>query len=148
MTDLHDLELLLRSETPILLIETLEERRLLELFTRLGLALAEPVFCWTLTDGLRRIEYQTSPQRHLAEPAEALKHVKATSQPGIYLLLDFHPFLDHPLHVRLLKEIGQAFDARLLPLPCTPSSKMPFGRSLPFSADRKAERRRSIHAFK
>jgi SpoVK/Ycf46/Vps4 family AAA+-type ATPase len=110
MTDLHDLELLLRSETPILLIETLEERRLLELFTRLGLALAEPVFCWTLTDGLRRIEYQTSPQRHLAEPAEALKHVKATSQPGIYLLLDFHPFLDHPLHVRLLKEIGQAFD--------------------------------------
>jgi hypothetical protein len=77
---------------------------------RLGLGLAEPVFCWTLTDGLRRVEYQTSPQRHLAEPAEALKHVKATSQSGIYLLLDFHPFLDHPLHVRLLKEIGQSFD--------------------------------------
>ena len=27
-----------------------------------------------------------------------------TTQAGIYLLLDFHPFLDDPVHVRLLKE--------------------------------------------
>jgi SpoVK/Ycf46/Vps4 family AAA+-type ATPase len=51
MNDLHDLELMLRSETPILLIESLEEQRI--------------------------------------------------------LLLDFHPFLEDPLLVRLLKEIAQ-----------------------------------------
>jgi SpoVK/Ycf46/Vps4 family AAA+-type ATPase len=109
MTDLHDLELMLRSETPILLIDSLEEGRILELFTRLGMRLAEPVFCWTLTDGLRRVEYQTRPQPHLVEPPEALRHIKATAQSGLYLLLDFHPFLDHPLHVRLIKEIAQSF---------------------------------------
>jgi SpoVK/Ycf46/Vps4 family AAA+-type ATPase len=110
LSDLHDLELMLRSETPLLLIESREEPRILELFTRLGMRLGEPVFRWTVTDGLRRAEYDT-PQAQLAEPAVALRHIKATSQSGIYLLLDFHPFLDHPLHVRLLKEIAQDFDA-------------------------------------
>jgi len=107
MNDLHDLEVMLRAETPILLIESLEEKRILSLFTRLGLKLGEPVFCWTLTDGLRRAELNGAPQRHLAEPPEALRHIKVTNQPGIYLLLDFHPFLDEPLLVRLLKEIAQ-----------------------------------------
>ncbi len=107
MTDLHDLELLLRSETAILLIESLEEQRILGLFTRLGMHLGQPVYCWTLTDGLRRIEYQRSTQQELAPPLELLRHLKVTAEPGIYLLLDFHPFLDQPMHVRLLKEIGQ-----------------------------------------
>ena len=107
MNDLHDLELMLRSETPILLIESLEEQRILQLFTRLGLKLGEPVFCWTLTDGLRRAEMKSVAQRSLADPPEVLRHVKAASQSGFYLLLDFHPFLEDPLLVRLLKEIAQ-----------------------------------------
>jgi hypothetical protein len=107
MNDLHDLELMLRSETPILLIESLEEQRILQLFTRLGLKLGEPVFCWTLTDGLRRAEMKSVAQRSLADPPEVLRHVKAASHSGFYLLLDFHPFLEDPLLVRLLKEIAQ-----------------------------------------
>jgi len=109
MTDLHDLELLLRSDTPILLIESLEEPRIVELAARLALRIQEPVFCWTLTEGLRRIDIDAGTQRHLAEPPEVLRHIKVTPQRGIYLLLDFHPFLDHPLHVRLIKEIAQGY---------------------------------------
>jgi SpoVK/Ycf46/Vps4 family AAA+-type ATPase len=113
MTDLHDLELMLRSETPILLIESLEEPRILQLFTRLALRLEQKVFGWTLTDGLRRVEYALASDAELADPAAVLRHIKHSVERGIYLLLDFHPFLDHPLHVRLLKEIAQDFD--LLP---------------------------------
>ncbi|MEA3278112.1 MAG: AAA family ATPase [Pseudomonadota bacterium] len=109
MTDLHDLELILRSDTPLLLIESLEEPRILDLFSRLALHLTEPAFCWSVTDGLRRIELDMAPQRHLAEPIEILRHVKVTPQRGIYLLLDFHPFLADPLHVRLVKEIAQGY---------------------------------------
>ena len=111
MTDLHDLELLLRSTTPILLIESLEEPRIVELFTHLALRVKEPAFCWTVTDGLRRVEYETGPQRDLAAPTGVLRHVKATSQRGVYLLLDFHPFLEDPVNVRLIKEIAQGYDA-------------------------------------
>jgi SpoVK/Ycf46/Vps4 family AAA+-type ATPase len=110
MTDLHDLELLLRSDTPILLIETLEEPRLVELVTRLAVRLAEPAFSWTLTDGLRRVDLDLGAQKQLAPPPDLLRHVKATPQRGMYLLLDFHPFLDDPLHVRLIKEIAQGYE--------------------------------------
>ncbi len=107
--DLHDLELLLRSDTPIVLIESIEEPRVIELFSGLAMRISEPAFSWTVTDGLRRIEFDADPQRMLAEPTEVLRHIRLTTQRGIYLLLDFHPYLDTPLHVRLLKEIAQSY---------------------------------------
>lgn len=108
--DLHDLELLLRSDTPIVLVESIEEPRVIELFTRLAIRISEPAFCWSVTEGQRRIEFDTAPQRLFADPTEVLRHIRATSQRGIYLLLDFHPYLDNPLHVRLLKEIAQGYE--------------------------------------
>jgi SpoVK/Ycf46/Vps4 family AAA+-type ATPase len=39
-----------------------------------------------------------------------LKHIRAVRKPGLYALLDFHPFLSDPVNVRLLKDI--AIEAR------------------------------------
>lgn len=111
MPDVHDLELLLRSHTPIVLVESIEEPRVIELFSGLAIRLAAPAFRWTVTEGLRRIDFESEPQRLFADPTEALRHINATSQSGIYLLLDFHPYLDQPLNVRLLKEIAQGYGA-------------------------------------
>lgn len=110
MKELHDLELTLRSSTPILIIETLEEMHLIQLFTRLALRLGEPAFQWSVTDGLKRLEADFPPQKHTAEPDQMLKHIKAVSNPGNYVLLDFHPFLSDPIHVRLIKEIAQGHE--------------------------------------
>ena len=109
MNDLHDLEVVLRSETPILMIESLEEPRLLELLGEIGQRLHLPVHCWTLTDGLRSLGGRAVPSGAQSDPPDVLRHIKATPRAGLYLLLDFHPFLEHPLHVRLLKEIAQDF---------------------------------------
>ena len=110
MKDLHDLQLVLSSNTPILVIESLEETRLLQLFGRLGLKLDHPLFKWSVTEGLARLDVDYGPQRVTAEPEEVLKHIKALAQPGYFLLLDFHPFLDNPVHIRLIKEIAQSYD--------------------------------------
>ncbi len=107
MNDLRDLELLLSVHTPILVIESLEEPRVLEILVRLGVQSGRPVFRWSLAEGLARADRPLPPQRTTAEPVEVLRHIKATSLPGLYVLLDFHPFLEHPLHVRLIKEIAQ-----------------------------------------
>ena len=46
------------------------------------------------TEGLQRIDVDLGgPQKTLAEPAQLLRHLKATPTPGIYVLLDFHPYL-------------------------------------------------------
>ena len=111
MQELHDLELMLRSRTPIIVVESLEEQRILELFGRLALRLQEPVFRWSVTEGLKRLDVDYANQPHTAEPPEVLKHIKAVSRDGLYVLLDFHPYLTDPVHVRLIKEIAQGYEA-------------------------------------
>ena len=104
--DLHDLELLLRSRIPLITIETRDERHVSQLFARLSISLGMPVMSWTATTGLQRIDLEMPPQRHASEPQQALGQIKATNTPTIYLLMDFHPYLDDPYNVRLLKEIA------------------------------------------
>jgi len=105
----HDLEVILRSRTPIVIIETRDEARMLQMLQSITIAgIAEtymPLFRWTVTDGLQRIDIALEPQPLNSEPSDVLKHIRAVAKPGIYALLDFHPFLEDPLHVRLLKDI-------------------------------------------
>jgi len=110
MDDSHDLELLLRSRIPLIIIETRDEKRVARLFAGLAIRLAMPVMAWSATSGLQRIDYDAAPQRHASEPQQALGQIKATGTPGIYLLMDFHPYLDDAYNVRLMKEIALAYD--------------------------------------
>ena len=106
MDDSHDLELLLRSRVPLIVIETQDEKRVIRLFTEIAILRAIPVMAWSATSGLQRIDYDAAPQRHASEPQQALGQIKATETPGIYLLMDFHPYIDDAYNVRLLKEIA------------------------------------------
>ncbi|MQX53066.1 AAA family ATPase [Alcanivorax sediminis] len=108
MSDLNDLRMLLDSRYPIVVIETWEELRALDLIRRLGMKEGRPVFAWNAVDGLRRLEFDDVPsQKHTVEPEAVLGQIRGTSQPGIYALCDLHPFLkDEPKNVRLLKEIA------------------------------------------
>jgi SpoVK/Ycf46/Vps4 family AAA+-type ATPase len=110
-----ELATLLRSRIPLVLIETRDEPRALALLSGLAVKLQEkshtPVFQWTVTDGLRRIDLDLGgAQKHNSDPAEVLKSIRATDKAGIYVLLDFHPFLNDPIHVRLLKDICQGYE--------------------------------------
>ena len=109
MHNQRDLELILRSRVPIVVIETQDESRLINLLTAIAIARASeeylPLFRWTVTDGLQRLDISLEPQLHNSDPAEVLKHIRAVSKPGIYVLLDFHPYLENPVNVRLLKDI-------------------------------------------
>ena len=109
MDQRHDLELILRSRTPIVVIESQDEARVLQLLQSIAVSRAgddyAPLFRWTITDGLQRIDISLEPQSLNSQPTDVLKHIRAVSKPGIYVLLDFHPFLEDPVHVRLIKDI-------------------------------------------
>ena len=107
-TDLNDLSLLLDSEVPILAIESFEEPRVLEMITRLAVNRASPLFTWSATEGLNRLGFgeRVKDNEDSKDSANVLNIIKADSQPGIYVLCDFHPyFKDEPLNIRLLREI-------------------------------------------
>lgn len=111
MTDTHDLELVLKSHIPIVVIETREEKRAVNLIQSLQFAIGLPIYRWTVTEGLQRIDLDYEPQRLNSEPTEVLGNIKAGQNAGIYVLLDFHPYLSEPTHVRLLKDIALDYHA-------------------------------------
>lgn len=109
----HDLEALIKSHVPLIVLETRDEPRALQLLASLSPRLAAghmAMFHWTVTDGLKRFDIDLGgAQQHNAEPAAVLKSIRASTKPGVYVLLDFHPFLADPIHVRLLKDICQSY---------------------------------------
>ncbi len=105
----HDIETLVRSRVPIILIETSEEGRTVDLFRDLAIRLGQPVMRWSVTSGLQRIDIDLQPQTHAREPEQALAQIRSTGTQGIYLLLDFHPYLEDPAHVRLIREIALGY---------------------------------------
>ncbi|BAU47057.1 ATPase [Sulfurifustis variabilis] len=111
MNDQRDLEVILRSRFPIVVVETHEETRLLGLLERIARLDQSALFAWSVADGLRRRDKTLGgPVPMTNEPTAVLRHVAATPQNGIYVLLDFHPYLSDPVNVRLLKEIALGYE--------------------------------------
>lgn len=111
----RELEMLLASRFAVIVIESREEARVLQLIREAGARASRgkpwSLFQWTVTEGLCRMDKDLGgPQRTLADPGQLLRHLKATPAAGIYVLLDFHPYLGDPLNVRMIKDIAQAYD--------------------------------------
>jgi len=100
----RELQSMLASRLALIVVESSEEARVLALVREVSLKVREGrgwgVFQWTVTEGLQRMDIDLGgPQRMLADPEQLLKHLKATPMPGIYVLLDFHPYLKEPVNV-------------------------------------------------
>jgi SpoVK/Ycf46/Vps4 family AAA+-type ATPase len=110
MDNRHDLNVILSSRVPIVLVESQDENRFLDMLKDLvrGAFGGEyrPLYRWSITDGLRRLDIELDAQFHNAEPTNVLKHIRSVDSAAIYVLLDFHPYLSDPVHVRLLKDIA------------------------------------------
>jgi len=114
MNDRRDLDLVLRSGVPLIIVETTDEGRFLELLRDVADHQPptdyRPLFRWSITDGMQRLDIALEKQISEAEPQQVLRQIRASTKPAIYALLDFHPYLSDPYNVRLLKDI--AIDAR------------------------------------
>lgn len=111
MPELKDLELALRSSTPIIVIETQEEPRAIYLFIRFGMKLNTSIFKWSATEGLKNAQLKlTDKTEDTDAPNDVLKYIKYSGEEGYYLLLDFHPYLSDPISIRYIKEIAFGFE--------------------------------------
>lgn len=110
MHELEDLRVLVQAHSPLIVIESYEEPRALLLIKRLAINLMRPVFKWSITEGLHRLDGDHTAQAFNADATNLLAQIKATRNPGIFVLCDFHPFLAEPKHVRYIKEIAQTHE--------------------------------------
>jgi len=110
-----ELQTLLASRAPLVVIESREEARAMELVREAAMKAQRGknwgVFQWTITEGLLRVDVDLGgAQKTLSQPDQLLRHVKATTMAGIYVLLDFHPYLQDPTFVRTIKDIALEYN--------------------------------------
>src|SRR5688500_11314703 len=105
MNDQKDLTLIIRSQFPIVIVETHEEQRFVSLLERISNLEDQALFVWSVTNGLRR-QNRTDVIPQTYQLRVVLRHIDKTSQNGIYALLDAHPFLEDPVICRLIREIA------------------------------------------
>ena len=106
MSEGHDLELLIKSHLPIILIESHEEPRMLQLISRIGIKQYKPVYHWSITAGLKRLDIDIASPQERADEERVLWQIREQREGSIYVLCDYHPYLNNPLHIRLLKDIA------------------------------------------
>ena len=108
MSQLHDLTALIRANTPLIVIETRDEERVVELFRQALMQVWRALHRWTITEGLRRMDLDREDAAEGPPDASSVLHaIRQADQRGIYLLLDFHPYLGYASHQRLLRDIVQ-----------------------------------------
>jgi hypothetical protein len=103
----RELSLLVNSTYPIICIETWEEARASAILTSVAEDLRLPFYEWAVTTGLARVG--GAPIYNTQEPAQALASVSTLSGEGLFLLKDFHKYLDQDVIVRKLRDLTQEF---------------------------------------
>src|ERR1700694_825501 len=103
-----ELRQLLESRFPIVVVETAEERRFLQMVESAATLADVPLFTWSLVQGLKRYP-RGDAVLETRELSKALWHLLKTPQNGWFVFLDPQPFLDPPETIRLIREIGFDF---------------------------------------
>jgi len=110
MNELNDLITLIKSRTPIIVVETEDEVRAYELVRYAALHLKQNFYRWSVTDGLSRANIVQHTDGGYQEPIELLRYIWSLKYPGVFILLDFHPFINDPKNIRIIKEIALRTD--------------------------------------
>ncbi len=106
---LHDLEVLIRSRTPLIAVESNEEPQIVRLVRQISQRLQLKAYRWTVTEGLQAFEPCDQPAQSVVKSQEVLDYIKTTAKHSLFVLLDFHPYLEDPVHVRRLKDIALTY---------------------------------------
>ncbi|HQZ30261.1 MAG TPA: AAA family ATPase [Arenimonas sp.] len=113
MSELQDLTSLIRANTALIVIETPDEGRVVDLFMHVLMHVWRPLFRWSITEGLRRVDLHGEDQP-LSPPdaTTTLRTIRTMDQRGIHLLLDFHPYLGYATTQRMVRELIDRRDCK------------------------------------
>ena len=106
MTELQDLVALLRADTPLILIETRDEARVVELFRQALSQVWRHMHRWSITEGLRRFDLDREDEPGgPADLSSTLDAIREATHRGVYLLFDAVPFMGAAITQRQVREI-------------------------------------------
>jgi AAA+ superfamily predicted ATPase len=106
---LRDLEAIIRSRTPLIAMESNEEPQIVRMVRQIAQKFQLKAFRWTVTEGLQAFDPNDQPRESVSKSQEILSYIKNSSSNCLFVLLDFHPYLEDAVHVRYLKDIALTY---------------------------------------
>ncbi|MGI6460403.1 MAG: AAA family ATPase [Candidatus Hydrogenedentales bacterium] len=106
----EELDRLIRARYTLLYVVTWEEDRALRILMRLAESQRKPLYEWSITNGLRCIHGEGSPRggSRTRDALQMLNEVLQKDGPAIYVLKDFHAYLEAPEMIRQIRDLGSA----------------------------------------
>jgi SpoVK/Ycf46/Vps4 family AAA+-type ATPase len=105
----QELAAYVRARFPILYLVTWEEERILREVEAVAIELRKMCVVWSETDGARNVALEREPEdRRAREPAAILGRILREERDAIYVLRDFHPYMEKPGLRRRLRDLAQA----------------------------------------
>lgn len=108
-TSVHDLRTLIRSCHPIIVIETVEEERVLTLLQSVAAQERMPLFEWSITRGLTRHDDGPMLSKITATPQAMLQHLNGLTVEAVFWLKDLAPHLQEAAVARQLREVSALY---------------------------------------
>ena len=108
-TSVHDLRTLIRSSHPLVVIETVEEERVLALLQSVTAQERMPLFEWSITRGLTRADESATLSKMTATPLAVLQHLHGLTVEAVFWLKDLGPHLQDPAVCRQLREVAAIY---------------------------------------
>ncbi len=106
-----------RARYPLLYLVTWEEKRALDVIRQVGRSVEKEIWLWTVTEGLRRdgrkppvAAARSGPDT--SDPHVVLDEISYEGAERIFVLLDFHPYLNDPRIVRKLRDLAAVLHHR------------------------------------
>lgn len=122
----ESLKLLIQAGNPIISMETPDEPRAVDLARETAQAMRLPVSEWSVTSGLTPMPPMGA--KTLVEPgkaAAALRYVKESTYPAVYVFKDIGPHCKDPQIVRSLRDLYFSPDTRLWTLVLIDAAPLP-----------------------
>ena len=111
MNELLDLFHLVKSRVPLITIETRDEKEAVRLIASLGNSTKRPVYGWNLVRGFSLLDRDGNIDgTNRLEPTEVLNVIYENYTSALFILIDYHPYLQNDRNVRLIKEIALNYE--------------------------------------
>lgn len=96
------LSLSIRARYPLIYLVTSEENRAEEALEEVGRNTGKEVATWTCSRGFQPPQGDA---RKSTQPEEALKYIDASDKKAVFVLKDFHPYLEQEKVLRLMRDL-------------------------------------------
>ena len=107
---LEELDRLIRARYTLLYVVTWEEERARRIIMRLAEGQHKALYEWSITDGLRCMRGAAGHESgsRTRDPMAMLNEILQKDGSAIYVLKDFHTYLEAPEMVRQVRDLGTA----------------------------------------